>query len=168
MKGTDWLDKTGETLGGASDYRLAKLLGVSTAAITAQRKGRSTTLDDDACIAIAEILQIDPLTIIADQQAERAKTEKARAFWRRVTAAAVVIVSTATGVAAPTRSMAYAPSHGVTDYTLYALRRRRPHRDKRIDRGGAPGRTTRRRIPGPKPPHRAAVRQTRQRPTPCY
>ena len=53
MKGKDWLDKTAEHLGSASDYRLAKLLGVSKAAISKQRQGRSTTLDDDAGIRLA-------------------------------------------------------------------------------------------------------------------
>lgn len=157
MKAAEWIDKAAEQMGGASDYALAKQMGLTRGGISSYRRGR-THMDDDACIAVAEILGIDPIKVIADQQAERAKTERARAFWKRVTAAAVVIVSTATGVAAPTRSMAYAPSGGVTDYTLCAPRRRRWHRDHPGTdrrRRNDPGRS--RPIPGRQPAHAAPI-----------
>ncbi len=120
MKAAEWIDKAAEKMGGASDYALAKRMRLTRGGISSYRRGR-THMDDDACIAVAEILDIDPIKVIADQQAERAKTDRARAFWKRTAAKAVVIVATATGVATPTRSMAYAPSQAVTDYTLCAL-----------------------------------------------
>ncbi|MBK6279108.1 MAG: hypothetical protein IPF57_13655 [Gammaproteobacteria bacterium] len=98
MKAAEWIDKAAEKMGGASDYALAKRMRLTRGGISSYRRGR-THMDDDACIAVAEILDIDPIKVIADQQAERAKTDRARAFWKRTAAKAVVIVATATGVA---------------------------------------------------------------------
>jgi len=120
MKAANWIDRAAEQLGGASDYAVAKRTGLTRSAISSYRRGR-TLMDDDACIAIADVLGIDPLKVIADQAAERAKTERSRAYWRRIGGAAAVIVAVGMGGISPAPTRAYVPSQAVTDYTLCEL-----------------------------------------------
>lgn len=64
-----------------SDYRLAKVLGISHTTITHWRNGRSTP-SDEAVISICALMQKDPAQAIAQLHAERAKTDIARQFWQ--------------------------------------------------------------------------------------
>lgn len=74
------LEATREKLGGVTDYRLAKELSLSRPRISDYRHGRRNA-DAYACTRIAEVLGKDPLEIIAEVEAEAAKTQERRDYW---------------------------------------------------------------------------------------
>lgn len=84
MKTTiEYLDAVKARLDLPSDYAAAKVLGVTRAAISSYRVGRSH-FDDEMCVRVAEILGISAGEVMAAMQAERAKSPVARAAWEGV------------------------------------------------------------------------------------
>ena len=80
MNTLEYLAACKQKLGIQSDYALAKALKITQSTISGYRAGRSR-IDDDVALTIAEILEINPLQVIADANAERAKTPEMRARW---------------------------------------------------------------------------------------
>ncbi|MES2027373.1 MAG: helix-turn-helix domain-containing protein [Pseudomonadota bacterium] len=80
MKTLAYLDAAKQRLKIDSDYALSKILGVTTSAISNYRAERSR-IDDDVALKLAEILEINPLEVIASANAERARTPEMRARW---------------------------------------------------------------------------------------
>lgn len=81
MKSTvDYLDAVKARLDLPSDYAAAKALGVTPSAVSKYRLGRAH-FDDDICVRVAGILDIDVLQVIATVNYERARTESSRALW---------------------------------------------------------------------------------------
>lgn len=83
MNTIEFLDAVKVRRGIASDYALAKVLGVSQQAVSGYRAGNSA-ISDDVALKVAEILQLHPLQVIAAANAERAKTPEQRARWEGV------------------------------------------------------------------------------------
>lgn len=83
MNTIEYLDKVKAKRGISSDYALAKALGVGQSAIIGYRAGR-TTINDDTALAIAQLLDLNPLEVIATANAERAKTPEMKARWTGV------------------------------------------------------------------------------------
>jgi hypothetical protein len=74
-----------------SDYALAKELDVSTQQLSnyrSERNGADTVL----AVKMAELLKLNPLRVIAEIQAESARTEKARSFWLKYSSAAAIVM----------------------------------------------------------------------------
>lgn len=65
----------------ASDYRIAQVLEISTQNVSEYVRGIREA-DTYACTRIAMVLELDPLEVIAQVEAEAARTEKKRDFWR--------------------------------------------------------------------------------------
>lgn len=66
-----------------SDYKLALVMGVRTTSLTNYRTGK--TLPDARVIRlICDLTGDDPVLLLAEIEAERAKTDDARALWRQV------------------------------------------------------------------------------------
>ena len=63
-----------------SDYAAAKLLGVTRAAVSRYRLGQGY-FEDIVALRVAEILEIDPMEVIAAVNIERARTESDRRTW---------------------------------------------------------------------------------------
>jgi predicted transcriptional regulator len=80
MNTLELLDAVKVRRGITSDYALAKVLGVTQAAVSGYRTGRSR-IDDDVALTVAEILHLNPMHVIAAANAERAKTPEQRARW---------------------------------------------------------------------------------------
>nr|DAD55493.1 MAG TPA: helix turn helix protein [Corticoviridae sp.] len=80
MNTLDYLSAVKKKLGIESDYALAKALGITHSAICGYRAGRSR-IDDDTALKISEILDMNPLQVIAQANAERAKTPEMRSRW---------------------------------------------------------------------------------------
>jgi transcriptional regulator with XRE-family HTH domain len=76
------LDRYAEALTLESDYQIAKALGVTRQAVSHWRNEKCT-LDDTACLQIAEALKIDPLTIMAKVRESRKQTPREQATWER-------------------------------------------------------------------------------------
>lgn len=74
------LEQVRVKLGGATDYKIAQALDLHTKYLTDYKQGRPA--DAYACAKIAEILDRDPLEIIAQVEAEAARSEKKREYWR--------------------------------------------------------------------------------------
>jgi transcriptional regulator with XRE-family HTH domain len=88
-----------------SDYKLAMVLGVSQTAVIYYRQGK--TLPDARSITkICDLTGDDPDILIAEIEAQRAKTDEARERWtsiaKRLTAAAAAGIVSASVIAGPT------------------------------------------------------------------
>lgn len=75
------LDDAARAIGARSDYHLAQLMELNKARISEFRSGKGTP-DTYACTRIAQALGRDPMEIIAMVEAETAKNEQQREFWR--------------------------------------------------------------------------------------
>lgn len=75
------LDSAAAALGARSDYHLAQLMELHKARISEIRSGKRMP-DTYACTRIAQALGRDPMEIIAMVEAESAKNETQREFWR--------------------------------------------------------------------------------------
>ncbi|WP_367068610.1 hypothetical protein [Oryzisolibacter sp. LB2S] len=78
MKAFEWIDRVKNERGFASDYAVAKALGITQATISLYRK-RGSTLDERASISVAQMLGIAPASVVLDQAAERVKNPEIRA-----------------------------------------------------------------------------------------
>lgn len=70
-------------LDGATDYKIAQALDLPTQRLSDYVKGRRSA-DNYACARIAEVLERDPLEVIAQVEAEAARSEAKRDYWRRI------------------------------------------------------------------------------------
>lgn len=83
MKTTcDYLDAIKEKLGITSDYATAKALDVTRAGVSRWRRGG--TPDTLVCARIADILDIEPMEVIAAVEFERTTDDQARTYWQSV------------------------------------------------------------------------------------
>lgn len=80
-KTQEFFQKVREKLEGATDYRIAQVLDISTQNISEYVRGIREA-DTYACTRIAMVLEVDPLEVIAQVEAEAARTEKKREFWK--------------------------------------------------------------------------------------
>lgn len=76
----EYLDAVKARLDLPSDYAIAKVLGITRAAVSRYRNGHGV-FDDEVCFAVAEILDINPLEVIVAAQSERAKNDDSKAKW---------------------------------------------------------------------------------------
>jgi predicted transcriptional regulator len=76
----DWLDAVKVRLDLPSDYAAAKVLKVTRQTVSGYRVGRAT-LDDEVCLRVAEILDVNPFEVIASVRIERIKDDERRSLW---------------------------------------------------------------------------------------
>lgn len=81
-KTQELLAEAAEKLGGVTDYKLAQRLGIPRQTLTHYRSGKRQA---DAYVAaqLALVLGRDPLAVIAEVEAESARSKPARDFWAR-------------------------------------------------------------------------------------
>lgn len=75
------IEQVREKLNGATDYKIAQVLDIPNNIVHYYVRGNREA-DTYTCARIAEILDRDPLEIIAQVEAEAARTEKKREYWR--------------------------------------------------------------------------------------
>lgn len=80
MTTIEYLDAVKTRYGLASDYALAKKLGWPQTTISGYR-ARRRFFDDEAALTVAQVLDIEPICVIAAANAERAKTPEQKARW---------------------------------------------------------------------------------------
>ncbi len=85
MKAHQWIDRLKVAKGLPSDYAVAKLLKMRPSSISNYR-ARNSTLDDDAALKVAMLLEVDPVLVLADQATERSKDESVQSVWRTMLA----------------------------------------------------------------------------------
>lgn len=76
-----YLDALAKQAGGATDYRLAKMLECGQPAISSYRAGNSH-LSNKTAFKVAQMLGLDPADVIAQVEIDRAKTDEDRNFWK--------------------------------------------------------------------------------------
>lgn len=126
-----YLDEVRKRLDLPSDYAAAKALGVTTAAVSRYRNGIGG-FDDITAARVAEILDIDPLEVIAACNYERAKDARSRAVWETIWgkaagAIALSLIACVVGASAvaPSTSRAAEPAKSATLYLMSSRRRYR-------------------------------------------
>lgn len=78
-----YLDEAKRKLHIDSDYALSKRLGCTTSAISNYRAGRSR-MDDVMAVKVAEILEKNPLELLASLNLERAKDDEVKEVWKGI------------------------------------------------------------------------------------
>ena len=81
MTPSEYLNATKKAMQIESDYELAKRLEVRTGVIAKLRQG-TRPVPTIMATKIAIALNIDPMTVIADLEAQREKNPKKAEFWR--------------------------------------------------------------------------------------
>lgn len=100
----EFLDRAKKGAGNVTDYRLAKLLGVTSAAVSTWRNGVRAP-DERAVLKLCEFSGDDPEHVVACLQSMRAANDDAADLWRRIAdrlkqggAASLAFVVVAVGV----------------------------------------------------------------------
>ena len=83
MTTNEYLDAAKKRLNVASDYALAKWLEIKPSRISEYRSGKHG-MDNYTAARLANLLEINPLQVIADTNAEREKCDKRREFWQKL------------------------------------------------------------------------------------
>lgn len=125
----DWIDAVKRRHGLDSDYAVAKLLEVSTSHISHYRNGRST-MDPYMAARVAELLDLEPIQVIACAEAERARDAGKKDFWKRLAACVLIAAGAGSVSLTPAPAQAAGSLHNSgsapAEYTLCAKRRRKP------------------------------------------
>lgn len=88
----DWIDAIKRQYKLPSDYAAAKLMEIDPNVVCHYRAGRRA-MDNFACIKTSELLREDLRRVIASVEAERARTEQRKDFWKRLAACVFLTVS---------------------------------------------------------------------------
>lgn len=117
MKAGNWIDRVRSKKGLPSDYAAAKVLGLSRFTVSGYRQRPDATLDEDIAVKVANVLEMSPAIILADQAMERAKSDDAKSAWSSIIdrlggVAAMVVVSVASLGMSPAPSYAAAGGPG--------------------------------------------------------
>lgn len=67
----------------ATDYRIAKSLGINHASMSKYKVHRSS-MDTKTAVKVARFLEIDEMAVIAATEAERAVNDRNKAFWIQI------------------------------------------------------------------------------------
>lgn len=67
----------------ASDYKLARYLGITQQEVSKLRNQKAF-LGDSTALQVAKLLEMDPAEVIAAAHAERAKNPEEKAVWRSI------------------------------------------------------------------------------------
>lgn len=78
-----YIEAVREKLGGATDYKIGQVMEIRRQRISEYVAGTQHA-DAYACTRIAMLLGLDPLEVIAQVEADHAKTEDRREFWKSV------------------------------------------------------------------------------------
>ena len=83
MKAYEWIDIAKRKNGIASDYGIAKRLGMTQSAVSKIRTGNGT-LSDDYAVEVARLCGVDPYIVLIDQHQERTTNECVKEAWERL------------------------------------------------------------------------------------
>lgn len=98
MKSVKYLEMLKERVGKATNDDLAKLLGISTGAVSHYFTGRRV-MDDETCLAVAMQLNVDPMLVVGAACIDRAEKAGQPSLWtvfmeRAAATAATVVLAT--------------------------------------------------------------------------
>lgn len=127
MNSVKYLEQVREKLARKTDGELAQVLGISRASISHYTTGRRV-MDDEACLAVALDLGIDPIQVLGAAFLDRAEKAGQKSLWevfmsRTATTAAAVMIASGVNVfltANPANAATMRVSQD-TDCTSYRL-----------------------------------------------
>jgi hypothetical protein len=79
MNSADYIDLIKDYKKLDTDYKVNKLMGWPSNRVTRYREG--VTMDNEACRQVAEVLEIKPITVIADMEAMRQSDHEKKQAW---------------------------------------------------------------------------------------
>jgi hypothetical protein len=79
MNSADYIDLIKDYKELDTDYKVNKLMGWPSNRVTRYREG--VTMDNEACRQVAEVLEIKPITVIADMEAMRQSDHEKKQAW---------------------------------------------------------------------------------------
>lgn len=80
----DFLSRLQKSHGVSSDYKLAKLLGLTRQTISAHKSGRAKHFSDETAYRLAVLLNEDPAYVLTCLAFERSSDTEVRKTWQRV------------------------------------------------------------------------------------
>lgn len=83
MNTLEYLDAVKAKLGIESDYALAQRLGITRSSVSVFTRGKGI-FGDDVALTVAQILDLNPLVVIAQANAERSNNPEMRDRWLNV------------------------------------------------------------------------------------
>lgn len=127
MKSVKFIDEALRKTGAKNDLALSKILGWSSGQISQYRHGKRF-MDNEACIALALVLEIEPWKIIMAADIDRAAKAGQKSLWevfslRTATAAAALMVTSVNLFLTPAPAEA-APVLKPTSGKLYIMSNR--------------------------------------------
>lgn len=82
MEPTEWLDQAKKKLLIESDYKLAKVLGITPSGISTIRK-RNAGIDLYTASRLEDVLELERMTIIIDLEIQKEKNEEKKKYWKK-------------------------------------------------------------------------------------
>lgn len=116
-------------------YGAAKLIGIEPSSVYHYMAGDRRGFDAYAAVRVAELLGEVPLRVIASAEAERAKSDEKRTFWKRL--AASVVLGTAAASASSLPAPAEAAQASAESRSDIMLNRRTGRRSRHSRSPGA-------------------------------
>ena len=83
MKPSEYIEAAKKAQKVATDYALAKTIGINKARISDWQNGKSWP-DAYACAKLAEAANLEPMKVLADIEAQREKNPAKAKFWRSI------------------------------------------------------------------------------------
>jgi hypothetical protein len=128
MKSVKYIDLAIAKLGLKNDFGLSKHMGWSTGSISMYRTGKRV-MDDEACLALAMILDVNPIEIVGAACIDRAEKTGQKSLWEvfmsrtAATAASALLFGAVTGFLTPQDANARTYSPAATDQSdsLYIM-----------------------------------------------
>ncbi|MDF1693294.1 MAG: hypothetical protein P1U47_13015 [Zhongshania sp.] len=104
-----------------SDNQAAAKIGITRATVSNHKTGRIKTLNDAQCLKVAEILELPPETVIADQNAEGAKSPEVKKFWEGFGKKLIIKMVPRDGIEPPTRGFSILCSKNTLKKVILAI-----------------------------------------------
>jgi hypothetical protein len=117
MMTIEYLDAVKRKHSLTSDYQLAKLLDCPTPVVSRYRTGHRV-MDDYTAARVAELLDMEPLVVIAQANAERERDEGKKAFWRKYAAGVIGAVLVSLQLTTSTETLAASTTYTGSDSVI--------------------------------------------------
>lgn len=121
MQAIDLIEKVKKEAGIKSDYALAKILKISTARMSDYKAGRVRP-DTYTLTKMALLLNVEPIEIIAEYEADNEKNEDKKEFWQsfrsHIGKAAVIMLAIGCTLSSPNEAQAGGKNEAVHNCIL--------------------------------------------------
>ncbi len=103
-----------------SDYAISKRTGIPTTTLSAARRGVQKTFGIEHCHAIAELLDIDPMIIVAEMNVANAKSKKVKEYWKQILSTAAGVLFSFSFIAQPVEASVVSAEESDLPFIYYA------------------------------------------------